>query len=259
MSASAVVTEPMIYGPVEFDWDVKNGAITTSAKTTGKYLQEWARDTTEQKIIILFGENTLTFSAALCSLLNVDGAFSRTPLVLPTVYESPDVSDSLVSPETLAQLGVFRSQSRSFLDISMGVLHGVNATEIHLSHSPLHAVFPTVKVSYFMWNFPFTGEDDNIDAQKNLILGFFFSASRLIMRKKIEDVANVPKILLTLCNDQAQRWDVESLARSQMLVITKSWPFDISEFRRYQPTRNSSVDFFPVEFPVTYEFSYSNR
>jgi hypothetical protein len=151
-----------------------------------------------------------------------------------------------------------------------------------------------------MWNFPFTGEDDDVPAQKQLLLSFFFSVSRLIMRdyyrlpqrndilakyrygdddsdeefeegyglmiKELEKreelereriLNSCPKILLSLCNDQAARWDIEELAKSQLFAMTNSWPFAVDEFQGYRPARNKSAATFPIAFPVTYEFSFT--
>jgi hypothetical protein len=143
----------------------------------------------------------------------------------------------------------------------------IDATKLHCLHeleemAEVYSFCTSFHIEYFVFNFPFiAGEEDNVIAHKYLLLRFFSSASRLI-RSPSSPVPNA-KILLSLCNDQASRWDLERLAKSQFFVISNTWTFDCAEFSSqgssssfpYSPRRNMSREAFPLVNTVTFEFT----
>jgi hypothetical protein len=208
--------------------------------------------------LLLVGENNLTFSSALLSILSSSFSSSSVRTVfIPTVFEGHEKAVSVIAPAKLQRFGIADTNTTNAIACP-GVLFGVDATQLHTAGSPIRQYLHSTDLSIVYWNFPFTGEDDNIAAQKQLLLGFFFSVSAMIAGHDRMSAAP-PRIWLTLCNDQAARWDLSKLAMSQLFYLSNSWPFQVGDFPGYGPCRNGSSELFPVTLSVTYEFTFHEQ
>ena len=144
------------------------------------------------------------------------------------------------------------SSGRSFL------LFGVDATRLHTGAWSRARFCSTgltqikTHVQCIAWNFPFTGEDENEVAHRELILAFFRSLACWCT-----GASKMLTAVLMLQGDQFSRWHVLRAAQSCFFVL-ESWnEFDWTEFPGYVPSRSSGEPF-PVQGAMMYIFHFTN-
>ena len=191
--------------------------------------------------ILLLGEGNFKFAWAL-------GQALPHVQILATSYQSSyqRVIDS--HPQCFA-LDALSNGALS----NVAVLYGVDACALD-SNSKLHrdTSSPFTKV---VWNFPFTGTDEDEEAHMELMRQMFASLGRSCLRAdRFLDSTCI--IRLGLQGDQFSRWHVQQIARAHFFFLDSVWEFDLNEYPGYSPVRNLSSDSFPVQRPRYYNFRF---
>jgi hypothetical protein len=96
-----------------------------------------------------------------------------------------------------------------------------------------------------MWNFPFSGIDEDDESNASLLAGFFQAMSR----QSHQEVVAV----LSLCNDQFIRWKVLQGAHDSFFDLCASGDFDFDTYH-YEPIRNHNSGAFVFDRAYTYTF-----
>lgn len=199
-------------------------------------------DLCEAKVMLL-GEGNFTFAEGLAAKISPDR-------IIATSIDRQE--DALTNMPGLR----LRVQELTRLNVQFG--WGVDATNLVVhgnsrkapKKSLLEFEVPWDSVGCLIWNFPYLGVDDNLEGHKLLMRKFFASIAVTLLKNEAEKIL----VMLTLCNDQFGRWQVERAARESFFFVRKSIPFDTHAFRAYRPMRNNSESSFEVQRSVTYVF-----
>ncbi|GAB4821707.1 hypothetical protein N2152v2_008753 [Parachlorella kessleri] len=153
-------------------------------------------------------------------------------------YHTPS-SKAMLCPTPPARLRHTPSSSSSY-----GSSYGSG-----LSYGRPCDLWPLEHSTHLVWQFPFTGRDEDVEVHKRLMAAFLASAAAAMLRLGFR-----AQVLVTLCNDQYQRWAVEAAARESFFYIAAIEPFDAAQFPGYQPKRGHLDEPFPHEKALTYAF-----
>jgi hypothetical protein len=260
----------------DFEWNYRTGETHPGmncghdpSETFAAYICRWtqqrdicsfAHGNSKPVGILLLGENDLTFGAALCDKLYDLRTRTRSCVLLPSVRETEEESrlDALTASVDHSDWHAVVSASTQRLSArGVSVMYDMDATALH-QNTRVQTLMLSFAMGYIMWNFPFTGDEDNSDLQKDLLRKFFFSISQELKAaaQQGHNGCADTKVLVSLCHNQLSKWTIERLAQEQFLRLTNSWIFDPADFPGYRPKRNQSANEFPISQTVTYEFSY---
>ncbi|KAK9817283.1 hypothetical protein WJX72_012211 [[Myrmecia] bisecta] len=204
----------------------------TPATPLSELLKPPARADGLADTVLLLGEGDFSFCEALARLMP--------PRQIVATSLEP-------KQQLLTQYPSSRTRLRRLNSGSQGVrlLHSIDATQLPMSGSPI----AWSRTSRVLWNFPFTGADEDREAHRDLMQHFFGSVAAALALHNPSC-----QVLLALCNDQFSRWGVEQAAREAFMFVTASHTLDLREFSGYLPQRNTCAEAFPHERAVVYVF-----
>jgi len=138
----------------------------------------------------------------------------------------------------------------------VALCHNVDATDLRGSAARLKAClrddpFQTGRQAFnvVVWNFPFTGTDEDDEAHQDLMRGFFRSLSAF---GRLEGcMEGLSDLYLALQGDQFSRWMVREIAEEHFFALNVVYTPELAHTAR----RNDSADAFPVLKPRLYHFS----
>ncbi|KAG0553883.1 hypothetical protein M758_12G048900 [Ceratodon purpureus] len=193
--------------------------------------------------VLLLGEGNFTFAEGLAAKISPDR------IIATSIDRKEDAFTRMPGLSTRVQ---------ELTRLNVQVEWGVDATNLveygNTRKAPrkCFSVFdvPWESVGCLIWNFPYLGVDDDLEGHKLLMRDFFASVAITLLKKEAERIP----VMLTLCNDQFGRWQVERAARESFLFLRQSIPFDTYGFGAYRPMRNNAESSFEVQRPVTYVF-----
>ncbi|XP_071843225.1 ferredoxin-fold anticodon-binding domain-containing protein 1-like isoform X3 [Apostichopus japonicus] len=177
--------------------------------------------------LLLVGEGNFSFSHMLQQKLQ------RVTRMVTTCYEDQDLN-----------LKKYGGTLQNVMDLERAgatVMYGVDATKLHQ-----HLQLATKEFDCMIFQFPHIGGKGNIQKNRQLLKGFFMSASQLLTENGA--------VVVTLCNGQGgtpsdypQRqwhnsWQIVSMATYGDLILIHTTPFDVSEWKLYKNTGYRSQD-----------------
>jgi hypothetical protein len=156
----------------------------------------------KEDTVLLLGEGDFAFTEALSSL----------NLTATLVATSKDSRNEVCENYSEAKRRLRRLRTNP----KVNVLHEVDATELR----GLSVRWPSIAA--VVWNFPFTGTDEDPVAHREMLAAFFRGVAYRLLRDCAEGGGKAPraKVLVTLCNDQLSRWRVEQQARQAFCYLT---------------------------------------
>jgi hypothetical protein len=157
----------------------------------------------KEDTVLLLGEGDFAFTEALASL----------DLKATLVATSKDGRNEVCENYSEAKRRLRRLRTNP----KVNVLHEVDATELR----GLSVWWPSVAA--VVWNFPFTGTDEDPVAHREMLATFFRGVAYRLLLDCAEQGGKAPraKVLVTLCNDQLSRWRVEQQARQAFCHLTR--------------------------------------
>ncbi|CAM39002.2 hypothetical protein, unknown function [Leishmania braziliensis MHOM/BR/75/M2904] len=207
--------------------------------------------------ILLVGEGNLSFTYALVKRLSssaavrratrsdlTDGVRRRDTVVEVTATTFDSAADLLRKyPEAGRYLTYFAAKQR----VRVRYFGGVNATSLSsvsaaLRDSPSHLL---------IFNNPHIGFED-LYRQRSLLSHFFRSARDLHIEAPTVDYPQ--EVVVTLCDDQAQRWDLLGCAARSGYLCVAAVPLRSVDFPEYTNRRHQSAAAFPFRIMVQYYF-----
>lgn len=184
--------------------------------------------------ILLLGEGNFGFSASLRS-------FSARRIIA-TANQPRKEALALFGASSASPLG------RLLADERHTVLFDVDATRLHRD-ARLGSELAAHGCSLVVWNFPFSGQDEDAAVHQQLLRSVFASLTRLWARSECDFAFGI-----ALQGDQFTRWRAHTTSRAHGWALQAAEPFDALSFPGYQPKRNASNDNFPVKDPMMYLF-----
>jgi hypothetical protein len=131
------------------------------------------------------------------------------------------------------------------------VLFGVDATQLQ-AHEEVVKACCLDECGLVVWNFPFTGVDEDLYAHQLLMRRLFCSLARL----RASSGARF-RFATALQADQFSRWKVHSASHAYGWELVTVERFHMSSFPGYEPKRNSLNESFPATAPKVYLFRFS--
>lgn len=152
--------------------------------------------------------------------------------------------------------GRFKTRLHMLKTRGVMVRHGVDATRLGADE------WLAAKLKLFslvVWNFPYSDDIDGRpevelepELHRVLMENFFMSLAALCLRTGAR-----PLLALSLCNDQATRWQIFRSARTCFFHLCGISTFTAQDtLPRYRPTRNHTEEPFPFSNPFTYTFAF---
>lgn len=145
---------------------------------------------------------------------------------------------------------VFKFGSTTVLQLDATLLHCCDV----VCQSVLHGSIDT-----FLWLFPFTGVEEQDDANEELVLATFHSVLELVRsastsRQHSHDDPLEVSLCFVLQGDQLSRWNVMRSSMRTGWRLSAWGAFSVEEFTGYQP-RRANGEKFPATTPRFYEFT----
>ncbi|KAG5512085.1 hypothetical protein JKF63_07549 [Porcisia hertigi] len=207
--------------------------------------------------ILLVGEGNLSFTYALIRRLSRSAAVRRATQsdvppderrhgsvvrVIATTFDNVTELHRKY-PETVGFLAYFSAKQR----VSVRYYGDVNATSllsapVSLRNHPCHLL---------MFNNPHIGFED-LYRQRSLLSHFFHSARELYRASATLD--SPQEIVVTLCDDQARRWDLLGCAARSGYICVAAVLLRAADFPEYTNRRHQSDAAFPFGIMVQYYF-----
>eukprot|EP00873_Tetraselmis_striata_P024399 jgi/Tetstr1/444663/TSEL_032511.t1 len=184
--------------------------------------------------ILLLGEGNFGFSDSLRSF--------STRRIIATANQPRKEALALFGASSASPLG------RLLADERHTVLFDVDATRLHRD-ARLGSELAAHGCSLVVWNFPFSGQDEDAAVHQQLLRSVFASLTRLWARSECDFAFGI-----ALQGDQFTRWRAHTTSRAHGWALQAAEPFDALSFPGYQPKRNASNDNFPVKDPMMYLF-----
>ncbi|CAG9575009.1 hypothetical protein LMJF_25_0030 [Leishmania major strain Friedlin] len=211
----------------------------------------------DRLFILLVGEGNLSFAYALVKRLSRSAVVRRATQnegvagerrrgiiveVIATTFDS-EAEVSRKYPEAVGFLAYFAAKRR----VRVGYYGDVNATSLSSAAAPLR----DHPFHLLIFNNPHIGFED-LYRQIALLSHFFRSARELHTRAPTEDFPQ--EIVVTLCNDQAQRWDLLGCAARSGYICVAAVPMRSADFPEYTNRRHQRHAAFPFRIMVQYYF-----
>lgn len=117
-----------------------------------------------------------------------------------------------------------------------------------------------IPVRKVLWSFPFSSSkpEESLQAQRKRVAEFFLSLSRPFLKESTSETFSC-EVIITLCNDQFSRCQVERAAREHFFTLVKAVPFDFRTISHNQHARNASSPLLlkvAIERPMSYIFRF---
>ncbi|KAG5503146.1 hypothetical protein GH5_04207 [Leishmania sp. Ghana 2012 LV757] len=207
--------------------------------------------------ILLVGEGNLSFAYALVKRLSRSPAVCRATKHLDVAGERPRgtvvevIATSFDSatelprkyPEAVGFLAYFSAKQR----VRVRYYGDVNATALSSAAAPLR----DHPCHLLIFNNPHIGFED-LYRQRSLLSHFFRSAHELHIGAPIGPYPQ--EVVVTLCDDQARRWDLIACAARSGYMCVAAVPLRSADFPEYTNRRHQSDAGFPFRIMVQYYF-----
>ncbi|AYU79331.1 Domain of unknown function (DUF2431) [Leishmania donovani] len=207
--------------------------------------------------ILLVGEGNLSFTYALVKRLSRSAVVRRATQndavagerqrgivveVIATTFDS-EAEVSRKYPEAVGFLAYFAAKRR----VRVRYHDHVNATSLSSAAAPLR----DQPLHLLIFNNPHIGFED-LYRQIALLSHFFRSARELHTHALTQDFPQ--EVVVTLCDDQAQRWDLLGCAARSGYICVAAVPMRSADFPEYTNRRHQRHAAFPFRIMVQYYF-----
>jgi hypothetical protein len=208
--------------------------------------------------ILLVGEGNLSFAYALVRRLSrsvgfrratqsaAAGAWGSVAEVVATTYDS-EAELAAKYPEAAAFRAYFAVKQR----VRVRYVGCVNATALTSSLADADVTLAQQRFHLVVFNNPHIGFED-LYRQRSLLSHFFASAAELVDQGP--SLSQLQEVVVALCDDQAQRWDLLGCAARSGYLCVAAQPLLSSDYPEYTNRRHQSDAAFPFQCMVQYWF-----
>ncbi|KPA79382.1 hypothetical protein ABB37_05235 [Leptomonas pyrrhocoris] len=208
--------------------------------------------------ILLVGEGNLSFAYALVRRLSRSGAFRRATQgaaagargsvaeVVATTFDS-EAELATKYPESATFRAYFSAKQR----VPARYFGSVNATSLSSSLASAHVDITKQPFHLVVFNNPHIGFED-LYRQRSLLSHFFSSAAEL--QKDGPALCQPQEVVVALCDEQAQRWDLLGCAARNGYLCVAAQPLLPADYPGYTNRRHQSDAAFPFRRMAQYWF-----